>query len=269
MSLPAIVLAGERAGGNALARHFDLPSGVLVEVAGRPCISRVIDTLNASESIEGGLICGPEEGVQAASPVFQEILENSPFTWLQPAEGPAESALASLDALKVRPVLLTAADHALLTPEIVDGFCNLAMLSEADFIVGLVPYARVREAFPESKRTVLQFSDGQYCGSNLFLIRTEAGRHLLEFWRTIAQHRKKPWRMASEIGVTTLLSYLTGRLSLADTLDRISDKAGCRVAHVEILAPQAAVDVDSLADHALAERILTERILAEQIASSC
>jgi len=258
MTLPAIVLAGERPGGNALARHFELPSGVLVDVAGQPCISRVIDSLNASTSISGGLICGPDETVRKASPTLEEILRNPGFSWLAPEAGPAESALASLAALPDRPVLLTAADHALLTPDIVDSFCNLALITEADFIVGLVPYTIVREAFPESRRTVLKFRDGEYCGSNLFMVRTDVGHHLLEFWRAIAQHRKRPWRMASEIGPGTLFAYLTGRLTLADTLERISEKAGCRVAHVELLAPRAAVDVDSPADHALAEQILGE-----------
>jgi len=256
MSISAIVLAGERPGGNALAQHFGLQSGVLVEVAGQTCISRVLETLTASSSVDGARVCGPEQAILEESQELQELLESASFSWVPPESGPAESTLATLATMPDRPVLLTAADHALLTPEIVDSFCNLTLLSDADFIVGLVPYARVREAFPDSKRTVLKFADGEYCGSNLFMVRTQEGGRLLEFWKTIAQHRKKPWRMAREIGFTTLLRYLMGRLTLAETLDQISDKAGCRVGHVEILAPRAAVDVDSVADHALAEKIL-------------
>jgi GTP:adenosylcobinamide-phosphate guanylyltransferase len=256
MSIPAIVLAGERPGGNVLAQHFGLPSGVLVEVAGQTCISRVLETLTASSSVDGGRVCGPEQAILEDSQELQELLESASFSWVPPESGPAESTLATLATMPDRPVLLTAADHALLTPEIVDSFCNLTLLSDADFIVGLVPYARVHEAFPDSKRTVLKFADGEYCGSNLFMVRTQKGARLLEFWKTIAQHRKKPWRMAREIGFTTFLRYLMGRLTLAETLDQISGKADCRVGHVEILAPRAAVDVDSVADHALAEKIL-------------
>lgn len=257
MTIPAIVLAGERPGGNALAQQFDLPAGVLVEVAGKPCITRVIETLSAASSIDGGLICGPDPATRATSPVIRDILERTQFTWLPPSDGPVESALQSLEEQPERPTLLTAADHALLTPEIVDTFCGLTQLVEADFIVGLVPYEVVRDAFPESKRTVLRFADGAYCGSNLFMVRTNAGANLLRFWQDIARHRKKPWRMASQIGFGTLAAYLSRRLTLAETLDRISDRAGCRVAHVEILNPRAAVDVDSVADHTLAEKILS------------
>ena len=256
MSLPAIVLAGERPGGNALARHFGLPAGVLVEVAGAPCITRTIAALNASTSIHGGIICGPDHATRATSPAVRAVLATGDFLWIPPADGPAESALSALETLAQRPVLMTAADHALLTPEIVDTFCNLALGTEADFVAGLVPYPIVRKAFPESKRTVLKFSDGEYCGSNLFLIRTEEGARLLAFWQRIQQFRKKPWRMATAIGPGTMIRYLTRRLSLAQTLDAISERAGCRVNTVEILNPRAAVDVDSLADHALAEKIL-------------
>lgn len=256
MSMPAIVLAGERPGGSVLAQQFGLTSGVLVEVAGQTTVRRVMNTLEACSAIHGGRLCGPDAAIVEASSELQSLLEGSSFSWCPPETGPAESVLATLDILPERPVLLTAADHALLTPEIVDTFCNLAQLSDADFIVGLVPYARVREAFPESKRTVLKFADGEYCGSNLFMVRTAAGARLLELWKTIAEHRKKPWRMAQEIGFGTLVRYLTGRLTLLETLERISEKAGCRVAHVEVLAARAAVDVDSMADHALAERVL-------------
>jgi len=258
MSMPAIVLAGERPGGNPLAKAFGEPAGVLVEVAGKACIIRAIEALIGSASIDGGLICGPDPATRATSPIIRAVLKQTNFRWLPPADGPAESAIASLEALPNRPLLLTAADHALLTPEIVDAFCNLALSREADFVVGFVPYSIVSEAFPDSKRTVLKFADGDYCGSNLYLIQNARGEQLLDLWRTIQQHRKRPWRIATAIGFGTLIAYLTRRLKLTDALAAIGKRAGCVIAHVEILNPRAAVDVDSIADHALAEKILTE-----------
>lgn len=256
MTLPAIVLAGERPGGNALAVEFGVPAGVLVEVAGIPCITRVIETLTASRSVHGGLICGPEAAVTDVSPILKRLLAQTPFTWLAPASGPADSAVRALAHLKEYPVLLTAADHALLTPDIVDSFTALALTRDADFIIGFVPWQIVHSAFPDSKRTVLRFADGARCGSNLYLVRTAAGERVVELWRHLQQHRKRPWRMARAIGPTTLLSYLTGRLTLGAALDRIGSMAGCRIEHVEILNPRAAVDVDSVADHSLAEALL-------------
>ena len=78
----------------------------------------------------------------------------------------------------------------------------------------------------------------------------------MNFWQTMQSHRKRPWRMATELGIFTLLSYLLGRLPLRGALDRVGHLASCRIGHVELLEARAAVDVDSLADHALAEKVI-------------
>jgi GTP:adenosylcobinamide-phosphate guanylyltransferase len=256
MTLPVIVLAGERPGGNPLAKALNLPAGILVEIAGKPCVTRVLTALDASSSVAGGVMIGPQPEV-AESAQMQQILGSSQLRWLPPATGPAESALDALAAVAQRPVLITSADHALLTPAIIDTFCNLALTSDADFVVGLVPYARVQSRFPDSKRTLLKFSDGTYCGSNLFMVRTSAGEGVVRFWQQMQSYRKRPWRMARELGVSTLLSYLLGRLSIREALERIGALSGCRISHVEILEARAAVDVDSLADYELAQEVLS------------
>ena len=261
MKMPAIVLAGERAGGNPLAQAFNQPAGVLVEVAGQTCISRVIKALQASQSITGGIICGPAESITASSPIMQSLLADSTFSWRAPAAGPADSAVASLADITERPVLVTAADHALLTPDIIDTFCRLAATREADFVVGFVPHSIVKAAYPDSKRTVLKFADQHFCGSNLYMVLTPRGDRIIDLWRRLQEHRKQPWKMARAIGLSTLAAYLSRRLTIAEALDRLSEKAECRIAHVEILSARAAVDVDSLADHALAEKILAEKRL--------
>lgn len=256
MPIPAIVLAGERPGGNPLAQAFGTPAGILVDVAGQSCAARVLTALDAAQHISGGIIVGPQPEV-AALPEMRELLDAHPFTWLAPADGPAESAALALQAVSEQPVLITSADHALLTAEIIDEFCSRALASEADFVVGLVPYQVVSAAFPDSKRTLLKFADGTFCGSNLFMVRTAAGSAVVDFWQAMQAHRKRPWRMATELGAGILIRYLLGRLPLAQALARISELSGCVTGHVELPIARAAVDVDSIADHALAERVLS------------
>lgn len=253
---PAIVLAGERPGGNALARAHGLPASVLIEVAGKSCIARVIATLRASRAIDGGLVVGPSADIAHTDAVMQELLAMGDFRWLEPANGPSASALRASGALGHYPVLLTAGDHALLEPVTLDRFCAAAAASNADVIIGLVPHALVRARFPDSRRTVLRFSDGAWCGSNLFVLRTHTGRAALEFWRGLEADRKRPWRMASRLGVFFLLAYLTRQLSLTAALAQLSARAGCKVAHVAVDSARAAVDVDSSADLALANEVL-------------
>ena len=253
--LPAIVLAGDRAGGSPLARSHGVSAGVLVEVNGQSCLARVLETLRESAGIDGGLVVGPAREVLDANADLRAMLSGD-FRWVEPAAGPSASAATALESLNRYPTLLTGGDHALLTAAIVDRFCRAALEKDVDFVVGLVPWRRVHETWPSSRRTVLRFADGACCGANLFLVRTSRGRAVLDFWRRMEMHRKHPWRLARRIGLLSLLRYFTGTLHLDTALTRLGARAGAKLGVVFIDDPRAAVDVDSDADLALAEEIL-------------
>jgi len=257
--LSAIVLAGERPGGNALARALGLEAGVLAEVAGQSCLERVLGALRASGSVAGGLLVGPRREIRESSPVIAGLLAAGDYAWRAPATGPAASAVAAMTECNTFPLLLTTGDHALLTPDLVDDFCTSAARVQADVVVGLVAWARVRAAWPESRRTLLRFADGACCGSNLFLLRTPRAAAALDYWRAIESERKRPWRIARHLGLATLARYLTGKLTRDAALALLSRRARATVGHVMLDDPSAAVDVDSSEDLALAERILAAR----------
>jgi CTP:molybdopterin cytidylyltransferase MocA len=262
-----VILAGERPGGSPISQAFNVAASVMVPVAGKPSLVRVLDTIADSKMAGKGVICGPTREAVDQSEALSELLRNTDFEWLEQARGPAASALAALDKLDFYPALLTAGDHALLTAEIVDDFCQRALAAgrggeeEAatpafDLIIGFVPYDLVRAAWPQSKRTVTRFSDGHYCGSNLFAILTPAGRNALKFWRQAEADRKQPWKIARRFGYLALFRYLLRRLSLNDALQALSSAAGCRIGCVRVDHARAAVDVDSIDDQKLAEEIL-------------
>jgi GTP:adenosylcobinamide-phosphate guanylyltransferase len=254
----AVVLAGERPGGSAISRELGLAASVLVDVAGKSALARVIDAIEASEMVEGGLLSGPVEKIYRDNKEFQQILGGSSLQWTAPESGPSASALAALEKLDRFPVLLISGDHALLSPGLVDFFCREAVKIDADVVFGLAPYATVHAAFPESKRTVLKFSDGQYCGTNLFAIMNRKGKAGPAFWRELEAHRKRPWRVARRLGLGLLLRYLFGHLSLERGLESLTRAMGCRMGCVRIDVARAAVDVDSVADRDLAEKILLQ-----------
>jgi hypothetical protein len=258
----AIVLAGERPGGGALARELELDAGVLAPLAGRPCIARVVDALRAARTVAGGTLCGPAEAVLESSAEIRKLLDPGDFGWLAPATGPAASALAASQACGPPPLLLTSGDHGLLSADVVDNFCNDARrtgaATGADILVGLVPHALVAAAFPGSRRTVLRFSDGAFCGSNLFALLTPHSRHGLAFWSSLEAYRKQPWKMARRLGAATVLQYLTRRLAVDEAFRVLSNRAGCKVGWLPVAAARAAVDVDSRADWQLADRLLRD-----------
>ncbi|MGB5248143.1 MAG: NTP transferase domain-containing protein [Gammaproteobacteria bacterium] len=252
----AVVLAGERPGGSALTRAAGVASGVLVPVAGQTAVERVVNALDASPWIRDCCLCGPAPSIAATNDVIKALAARQTLRWLAPASGPAASALAAVESINEYPILVTAGDHALLSVEILDEFCASTSDRSEDLLIGLVPYDLVRAAFPESRRTVLRFRDGGYCGSNLFAIMKPAAGHALRFWSQVEKDRKRPWKIARQLGLWTLLKYLSGRCSVEQAFRILSSRAGCRVGFIRLETARAAVDVDSVDDWHLAEQIL-------------
>lgn len=271
----SVILAGERPGGSPISHAFNVPASVMVPVAGKPALARVMQAIQDSQQAGSGIICGPSADVVDGCEELKGLLHQPGFEWLTPASGPAASALSALEELDYFPALLTAGDHALLTGEIVDDFCTQVLSAGTgqgpdstpsshdagepgyDLVIGFVPYTLVKAAWPASRRTVLKFSDGQFCGSNLFAIMNPEGRKALEFWQQAEADRKHPWRIARRFGLMALLLYMLRRLSLEDALGGLSKAAGCRIGYVKVGFARAAVDVDSIEDQKLAEKILS------------
>ena len=257
MKFNAIVLAGERPGGSPLAQAAGVAANVLVPVGGEPCLARVLAALRASPAIASILVCGPAEHVVRQSAPLQGLLKGEGVRWMAPQAGPSASALAGLSETRI-PALLTSGDHALLTADIVTDFCARAAKVNADFVIGLVPYELVAARYGGSKRTMLRFRDGTYCTSNLFAIPSSRGAAALSLWRGFEADRKHPLRMARKLGLRALFNYLSGRAKVAYLMQVLSARAGCRIAHLEITVPRAAIDVDSVDDWQLAEKIVHE-----------
>lgn len=254
-----VVLAGERRGGNALARRLNLPAGVLAPLAGQPCLAWVLNALRAADSVDRLLLAGPDTQALQASAALRELVSADDVEWLPPEAGPAASAGAALRHADRYPALLTSGDHGLLTGAIVDDFCRRAVqAADLDLAVGLVPRELVQSAYPHSRRTVLRFAGRAFCGSNLFALLTPGALSALTFWQTLEADRKQPWKLARHLGATTLARYLAGRLTVDDAFAVLSERAGCRIGWVPVPFARAAVDVDSEADWRLADALLRD-----------
>ena len=74
-------------------------------------------------------------------------VENGDVLWRPPESSPSTSAYNAMRSVDPEEaVLLTTADHPLLTPEIVDAFGRQSLADDVDVAVGLAPHALVTEA---------------------------------------------------------------------------------------------------------------------------
>lgn len=259
----ALVLAGQRPGGDPVAEAAGLRWKALAPAAGQPMLQRVLLTLLACPSVGPIAVAAADPGLLDGLEALRAPLAEGRISLLPTAAGPAASVAAGWKSLgRPCPTLVTTADHPLLTPALVEDFCARALAASGgggDLAAGLVPATAIRAAFPESRRTYLRFSEESYSGANLFALLTPRAAAAIDFWRGVERDRKRPWRIARRVGLGALAAYLLRRLTLESALRRLSAAAGAEGRAVVLSEAWAAVDVDKPDDLALVERILAER----------
>jgi GTP:adenosylcobinamide-phosphate guanylyltransferase len=255
----AIVLAGDRGPDDPVARAAGVSCKALVPVGGRPMVLRVLDALQGSSAIASLLVCGSSSRLLGHSPELDVMIAAGEIRWVENKSSPSLSAQAALSVLPDdNAVLVTTADHALLTSRMVDHFCAEAAKSGCDVVAGLARADMVAAAFPESRRTVTRLADGGYCGCNLFAFLTPRARNAAAFWRRVEEQRKHPLKIVRTLGPMAVMRYFFGRLTLGKGLARISVLMDARAGAVWMPDAEAAVDVDKVEDWTLAEKFLAQ-----------
>ena len=256
----AIILAGDRTSGDPLAEAAGVACKSFVPVGGKPMVLRVLDSLKASSQVGSIVLCGPAQTLINQEPELKNHIDSGHVKWMASQATPSSSTYHALQTLSDKaPVLVTTADHALLTTRIVDAFCTDARRAGCDVVVGLASKELVTSAFPETKRTAIKFRGGGYCGCNLFGFLNPQAYIAAHFWRQVEQQRKKPLRMMRILGRRAVTRYLLGRMSLTDALEHISSIMGIRAGAVILPFPEAAVDVDTVDDWLFVKNLVAKQ----------
>jgi GTP:adenosylcobinamide-phosphate guanylyltransferase len=235
-----------------LAQHFGLERKALVPMCGTPMICHVVRTLHRSPHIGKIVILSQEvehlrPAVDAAGGAILVESQNSI----------SRSIKAQAEALGFSaPLLVTTADHPLLTVEMIDEFVRNV---DGDLAVAMVERRTMLKQFPDAQRTWLRFSDGAWSGANLFALLTPKSSFALDLWADAEQDRKKAWRLFLHFGLLLAARALTRTIGLNQAMAKAGKRLGLSAKLVPMSDPVASIDVDKLSDHVLAENILTER----------
>ena len=256
--MTAVVLAGQRDGEDELAKYAGVDSKAFADMGGKAMLQRVLETLLSAACVGKVLLCGPERENLKQLAAVDTWISAGDIEWLAPRESPSASTYDALNRLPPGDrVLLTTADHPLLTECIIDEFCRQSIKQDADLVVGFAPYTLVHEKFPTMKKTVMRFKGDELCGCNLFAFLTPESREAANFWRRLESQRKNPLRLIRILGWLTVVKYVLGRLTLDDALGALERKLGLRVRAVMLSDGDAAVDVDSVSDYQLVRERFT------------
>ncbi|MFT8736653.1 MAG: nucleotidyltransferase family protein [Zymomonas mobilis] len=261
----ALILAGQRPGIDPLAAQFQQEWKALTPIDGEAMLSRVAKTL---------LALSPEENTQAPTIGHIVVMAQDPnalltgdCTWMAKEDrittavsgsGIANSIISLIDKKNITwPLLVTTADHPLLTKEMVAEFLSKAQ--ESDLSVGVVSRSNLLKSYPENRRTWLCFSDDAYSGANLFAMANDKVKAALQQWAEIEQNRKKAWQLIRHFGLCLAIRAITRSISFKKALNQVGNKLGLTINPVVLSQPEAGIDVDKLSDYQLAERILKNR----------
>lgn len=249
----AIILAGQRPGIDRLAHHFGADLKALVEIDGEPMITHVVRTLHLVPQIKSILVLAQDPARLEAA-----VAAGGGASFSASASGISASIKAVAGtAAAPWPLLVTTADHPLLTPAMISDF--LAATGPEDLSVAMVEKQAMLAQFPDAKRTWLKFSDGHWSGANLFALQSSKVSAALDLWAAAEQDRKQVWKLFLHFGPWLALRALTRTIGLGDALKKAGQRLGLAVKLIAMGDPVAAIDVDKPEDHLLASAILEAR----------
>ena len=255
----ALILAGSRGPDDPMAKAAGVSHKALLPVAGVPMLLRVVEALRAMPEIARIYVCIEDERIVLQVPALEALHRDRTLEILPAADSPATSVAAALRVIELtQPLLVTTADHPLLTPAILQRFVDTAP-KDCDLAVALAPSDVVAAAYPGAIRTFYKLGNRRFSGCNLFLVRSSNAARVANFWRRMETHRKRPLRLIWEVGPLALLRVLFGLMTAEQAFAYLSRKAGAVIRHVELPFAEAAVDVDKPADLELVERIFASR----------
>ena len=256
----ALILAGSRGPDDPMAQAAGVSHKALAPIAGIPMLLRVAEALKESGRFQRLYVCIEDPSVIFKVPGLEALHRTRMLETIAAADSPAASVAAALKRIDLsRPLLVTTADHPLLTPAILERFLELAPAA-CDLAVALAPAEIVSAAYPGAIRTFYKLGGKRYSGCNLFLVRSDKAAAIAAYWRKLEAFRKQPLKLIWNVGPLAFLKTVLGAMSAEDAFAHLSRKAGGIIKHVELPIAEAAIDVDKPADMELAERILAARV---------
>lgn len=256
----AILLAGKRSGNDPVASIFGLEYKALVPLVGRPMIAYALDALRASKSVgDIHVVFDGEEELFNSSSKLKSELDAANVKVVATAKSICESILGAIEKTgETFPYLVTTADHALLIPEVVDYFCEQAEPLNG-LGAGFVEEKYIKAMHPDSKRTYLPFRDTNLSGANLFAFKSSESTKILEFWKSVENERKRPWKLAKAFGLLNMVGLMLRRFTVDSAFKRASKALGAETVAIKLPFAEAAIDVDSPRDYMQVTKILEAR----------
>lgn len=153
-------------------------------------------------------------------------------------------------------LLLVTTDIPFITTAAIDEFCEQSRADGAAVCYPIIERSVCLRQYPTARRTFVTLADGSFTGGNIFWLDPAIVPSCLELSRRITASRKKPWQLASLLGVKTLGLFLCRRLTVAAAERRMSELTGSSCRAVRSREAALGMDIDKESDWQLAVKLL-------------
>ena len=241
--ISGVVLTGKRTVHNQLLGFAGVNNKALIEIDGKAMIQHVIDALNESRYIESIYLVAPEQ--------FEELAFDSekPLETIPCGDTVVENlVLGVCKSGKAESVVIVACDNPFFRGFMLDEFIQRCLAIDADFYYSVGQESIIKASYPEVARTYVRAKDEGYTGANTYFA-NKKGFSVDE--KTLAKmdsYRKTPWKYVRLMGLTALLKFVFGRLTMAEVEARTSKIIGCRFKLIPMPFPECGIDVDKVSD---------------------
>jgi len=254
----ALVLAASRKGpGDEVAKIQGKSHKCLVKLNGTAMIERVLQTVVDTPEVTRIFISVEDAAVLREVPKVAAWLDSGMVVPITSKGNLAESLFSAVhDIEDPYPLIITAGDNALHTPEMLSHFCTEVSKSDADAFIAMARAQLILDKYPEGARAFHRLKDDAYSSCNLYAVNNDKGVNGAKPFATGGQFGKKPMRIAKGFGVLSLILYKMKWLTLEGVTTRISKAIKAKTQAVLMPWAEGPIDVDNPKDYALVTRIL-------------
>lgn len=249
--MDAIVLAGALNDG-ALRAVSSVAYEAEIEIAGKPMVAYVLDTLNRMDEIERVAVAG-----YATDNLLRYM--TGKVCRVDPGDSMVDSLIKALELLQSkRPVLVVTSDIPLITPEAIRDFLVRCQANPGDVHYSFVSKVQNEARYPGVQRTYVKLRDGVFTGGNIALLSPDIVRERIDILKRAASFRKNPVQLCSMLGWKYLFKFIFGLLTIREVEDRVSRALGLKAVGIISPYPEVGIDVDKPSDLELAAKALAQ-----------
>lgn len=255
--LRLIVLAGQHEHvSDPLSTRFAASHRCLVPLGGKPLIAHVLQTGAHHPRVDSLAVCIEREAFDPVWDVLTQLPGRGSVALIEAKPDLAESVLAAAQGWD-GPLLITTADHALLSEETIDSV--LEALDHADLAVALAPRECVETIDPSPRRHYIRLRDGAFAPCDLYGVADARFLEAAKVFRGKSGSRRVAVRIAKAVGLIGLLMIALGLETLPGAIERAARHWRMRIRAVISQDGTQAVDVGNDRSYAIVRDILEQR----------